>query len=474
MSLSGNLSIVYSFVNTPGPGTPISGLCLADDGNFYGASVGGGANSDGSIFRLIPSPTSVKVLFSFDEGEDGATPADALIQGSDGNFYGTAFQGGLYGFGSIFQMTPEGNLTPLYGFYGADDGGNPYAGLIQGIDGYFYGTTLQFGANGLGTVFQVGTDGTFNTLISFNGTNGAFPQGGVVQGPDGLLYGTTFTGGTNGFGTVFSLTTNGAINTLFSFNSTNGSSPAASLMQGSDGNFYGTTSAGGAGGQGTVFRITTNGTLTTLLWFDGLNGADPESPLIQATDGNIYGTTAQGGTGFNPSAGGGNGAMFKITVPIFVTNTITAPPAVPSLYYIFRIPGFTIAPQSDTLAFAKVSGPAWLNVTPRGAIHGISSESDIGTNSCVISLTDSNGFTATATVIIPVTQEPPPIFLNDPFAEPWANVNMPYSAMITTNVTNPQTNDGNPCTTPKPAAPRGSASRITARFRERRRKRMPG
>jgi uncharacterized repeat protein (TIGR03803 family) len=339
-------------------------------------------------------------------------------------------------------VTPNGVLTPLYGFSGADDGGNPYAGLIQGEDGSFYGTTLQFGVNGLGTVFRVGTDGSFNTLISFNGTNGAFPQGGVIQGPDGLLYGTTFTGGTNGFGTVFSLTTNGSLTILFSFNSTNGSSPAASLVRGTDGNYYGTTSAGGAGGQGTAFRITTNGTLTTLLWFDGLNGADPESPLIQASDGNFYGTTAQGGTGFNPSAGGGNGAMFKISVPTFVTNTITAPPAFPSLLYVFRLPQFATAPPGDTLTFAKVSGPAWLRVNSQGALHGFPTASDVGTNFCVVSLTDSNGFTATATIIIPVIQEPAPIFLENPFAEPWANVNAPYSATVVTNVTNPQTNDG--------------------------------
>jgi uncharacterized repeat protein (TIGR03803 family) len=444
MSLSGNLSTVYSFVNSPNaPAVPLSGLLLADNGNLYGTSVGGGEDSDGTVFRLIPSPTSVKVLFSFDDGDDGATPADTLIEGSDGNFYGTAYQGGIYGYGSIFQITPTGVLTPIYGFSGSDDGGNPYAGLIQGGDGSFYGTTLQFGVNGFGTVFRAGADGSFDTLISFDGTNGAFPQGGVIQGPDGLLYGTTFTGGSNGFGTVFALTTNGALTTLWSFNSTNGSSPAASLVRGTDGNYYGTTSAGGAGGQGTAFRITTNGTLTTLLWFDGLNGADPESPLIQASDGNFYGTTAQGGTGFNPSAGGGNGAMFKITVPTFVTNTITADPAVPSFLYIFRLPNFTTTPLGDTLTFAKISGPDWLRASPLGALHGFPSSSDIGTNFCVVSLTDSNGFTATTTVIVPVVQEPSPMFLENPFAAPWANVNLPYSATLATNVANPQTNEVN-------------------------------
>jgi uncharacterized repeat protein (TIGR03803 family) len=219
-------------------------------------------------------------------------------------------------------MTTSGDLTALYGFTGANDGGYPYAGVIQGADGGLYGTTLDYGANDYGTVFRVDTNGTLATLVSFDGTNGAFPEGGVIQGVDGNLYGTTLVGGSNHSGTVFCLTTNGALTTLFSFGGTNGGGPAAALVQGTDGNFYGTTSAGGAGGQGTVFSITTNGALTTLVWFDGLNGADPEAPLIQASDGSLYGATAQGGVGYNPSAGGGNGTVFRVTIPVPVGITL--------------------------------------------------------------------------------------------------------------------------------------------------------
>jgi uncharacterized repeat protein (TIGR03803 family) len=442
MTLAGSLSTVYSFSGSPNGADPVGGLFLGRNGDFYGTSADGGVNNDGAVFRLIPSPVTVKVLYSFQDADDGAIPADTLVEGADGNFYGTTYLGGASGYGSVFKMAASGALTSLYGFSGGDDGGNPYAGLIQGNDGNFYGTTLQFGAYGFGTAFRVSPTGTFDTLISFNETNGAFPQGGVIQGPDGLLYGTTFDGGSNGFGTVFSLTTNGTLTTLLAFNSTNGSNPAASLLQASDGNFYGTTSAGGAGGQGTAFRLTTNGALTTLLWFNGLNGADPESPLIQARDGNFYGTTAQGGTGFNPTAGGGNGAMFRLTVPIFVSNSITATTAVATLNYVYNISPFALAPTDDALTFAIVSGPAWLAVAPHGFLHGTPAVSDIGTNICVISLTDSNGLSATVNVIIPVIQDPPPAFIVNPFAEPWANVNMAYSGTIATNATNPEISDG--------------------------------
>ncbi len=389
---------------------------LARNGDFYGTVADGGLNGDGAAFRLTFTPTDVRLLYSFDEGVDGATPAAALVEGADGNFYGTTYQGGTYGYGSVFKMTASGVLTSLYGFTGGNDGGYPYAGVIQGSDGNLYGTTLEFGAYGFGTAFRLTPNGTLDTLASFDITNGAFPQAGLIQGTDGNLYGSTFDGGSNGFGTVFSLTTNGTLTTLCTFNYTNGSNPGATLIQGSDGNFYGTASSGGAGGQGTAFRITTNGAVTTLLLFDGLNGGDPEAPMVQASDGNFYGTTAQGGTGFNPTAGGGNGAIFRLTVPIFVSNSITLASAIAPLPYVSSLSGLALAPQGDLITFAKLSGPAWLHVGPRGVLNGTPANSDIGTNIFVVSLTDSGGVSATANLIIPVIPDPAPEFIVNPFA----------------------------------------------------------
>lgn len=401
----------------------------------------------------MTSAGALTKLYSFDDGDDGADPLAGLVQGSDGNFYGTALEGGSNSYGSVFKMTANGAVTGLHGFTGGNDGGYPYAGVVQGRDGKLYGTTVEFGANDFGTVFSLTTNGTLAVLASFGYTNGGFPEGGIIQGADGKLYGTTYEGGSNGYGTVFCLTTNGALTTLFSFGLTNGGSPAAALVQGTDGNFYGTTSAGGAGGQGTAFRITTNGTLTTLLWFDGLNGADPEAPMVQASDGNFYGTTVQGGTGFNLSAGGGNGVIFRLTVPIFITNSIRVAAAIACLSYSSSISNFAIAPPGDALSFAKVNGPAWLNLATNGLLSGTPTNSNIGTNMFVVSLTDSNGVTASANLIITVIPDPPPVFILNPFAEPWANVDEDYSATIATNVINVEASLGDIVTVAKVSGP---------------------
>jgi uncharacterized repeat protein (TIGR03803 family) len=450
---AGTMTTTYSFPSTPEGANPLAGLFQARNGNYYGTTSFGGAEDVGAVFRMTLNPTSVKVLYSFEDGNDGATPADSLIEGTDGDFYGTTFNGGSNGVGAVFKMTANGTLTTLYGFTDGNDGANPYAGLIEGTDGNFYGTTLEGGAAGYGTVYRLGHNGEFDTLAFFDGTNGAFPQGGVIQGMDGKLYGTASSGGSNGFGTVFSLTTNGTLTTLTSFNDTNGSVPAAALVQGTDGNLYGTTSAGGAGGQGTAFRITTGGALTTLLWFDGLNGADSESPMIQASDGSFYGTTAQGGNGFNPSAGGGNGAIFRLVVPLFISNSITATPAIAALPYAASLSALVIAPQGDALDFSKVSGPAWLNVAPGGSLSGTPANSEIGTNAFVVSFTDSNGVSASASLSISVIPDPAPYFILNPFAEPWASLDEAYSASIATNATDAEINNGDVLTFGKISGP---------------------
>jgi uncharacterized repeat protein (TIGR03803 family) len=423
------------------------------NGNFYGTTSSGGSNSYGTTFRMPSNSTAVTYLYSFDDGNDGADPLAGLVQGTDGKFYGTAYEGGADSVGAVFKMATNGAVTGLYEFTGGNDGGYPYGGVIQGRDGNFYGTTVEFGSGGSGTVFELATNGTLTTLASFDGANGSYPQAGLIQGLDGNLYGTTVDGGSNGYGTVFCVTTNGTLTTLFSFGSTNGMEPAAPLVQGSDGNFYGTTSGGGVGGWGTAFKITTNGALTTLVWFDGLNGADPEATLVQASDGNFYGTTTQGGIGFNPSAGGGNGVVFRLTVPIFITNSITAASAIAALPYSSSISNLAVAPAGDLLSFALVSGPAWLNVAANGVLSGTPGNSNIGTNLFVVSLTDSNGMSATANLIVSVIADPPPTFLSNPFAEPWANVDEAYSGTIATNATDLEIGHGDVLTFAKVSGP---------------------
>ena len=226
---------------------------------------------------------TLQTLFSF-SNTNGANPAAALTLGNDGNFYGTTYSGGGYGYGTVFKVTIDGTLTTLVAF-ASTNGANPNAALTMGDDGNLYGTTSSGGSAGIGTVFRMTTNGTLATLVSFLGTNGWNPQAALTLGKDGSFYGTTRSGGSKGDGTVFSLATNGVLTTLFSFSlvDTNGASPQTALTLGNDGNYYGTTSQGGNGNYGTIFKCTTTGNLTTLVSFDSYNnGASPKSALVLA------------------------------------------------------------------------------------------------------------------------------------------------------------------------------------------------
>jgi len=306
------------------------------DGNYYGTTNAGGAYSYGSVFSITPDGVETP-LYSFCSQKncaDGAQPQGGLVQATDGNYYGTTYAGGgASDAGTIFQITTGGALTTLYSFCSqsnCSDGANPLAGLIQALDGNFYGTTSAGGTNGAGTVFELslGENGTWTETVlhsfcyqGYPCNDGINPYAGVVQGTDGNFYGTTSTGGLSQGGTVFQLIPGGTLNTLYSFcsqgggNCTDGDFPTAALVQSAiDGNFYGTAYDGGANGYGTVFQITPAGALHTLYSFCShggdacSDGAFPSAGLIQATDSNFYGTTYYGGGTY-----GDNGTAFEIT-----------------------------------------------------------------------------------------------------------------------------------------------------------------
>jgi uncharacterized repeat protein (TIGR03803 family) len=333
---------------------PVGSLVQGFDGNFYGTTEVGGKNLAGEVFKITPSGTLTR-LYSFcslANCADGGFPLAGLALSSDGNFYGTTVGGGANTnpdcgagrCGTVFKMTPSGTLTTLYSFCGqanCTDGANP-VGLVQALDGNFYGTTELGGANnagttcsnsGCGTVFKITATGTLTTLYSFcslaSCADGAVPFAGLVQATNGSLYGTTRAGGSGG--TVFKITTTGTLTTLYRFcsqtNCSDGEFPLAGLVQAENGDLYGTTARGGTSnhttlchntGCGTVFKITPSGTLTTLYRFcaqaNCTDGAEPEAGLVRATDGNFYGTTMWGGQNNGcGSQGSGCGTVFKIT-----------------------------------------------------------------------------------------------------------------------------------------------------------------
>jgi len=300
-----------------------AGLLQGPDGNLYGATVEGAPGLNGTVFKITTNG-ALTTLFRFN-GTNGAGPASSLVQGSDGNFYGTTPYGGTgfngiiggyeTGYGTVFRLDAGGGFTNLYFFSGGNDGANPLASLVQGTDGALYGTTMNGGTNGVGTIFRIATNGALASLYAFSGPDGRLPFSALIQAKDGAFYGTTRYGGPGDRGTIFRITASGTLTTLFSFNGTNGGEPTAALLQAADGNLYGTTAVGGAyytnaiGGYGTLFRMSTEGNLRTLYSFRGDNGAGPFAALVQGADGNFYGTTFEGGYAQL-------GTVFRLSVPL--------------------------------------------------------------------------------------------------------------------------------------------------------------
>ena len=316
---SGTLTSLDSFcrqIGCSGGANPNGQLILGRDGNFYGLTSIGGANSDpnlcpfgcGTVYK-ITSGGSVTTLYNFCPQQgcpDGYMP-NGLVQGADGNFYGTTDPVSVSPcptcIGTIFKLTPQGAFTTLHNFCSQTncaDGQNPQPGLIQASNGNFYGTTFS------GVIFEITSAGNYSILYTFK-YGSAYP-GPLIEGSNGDLYGVTEFSGAYHFGSVFRITLDGKFFNLYSFcrqsGCPDGYAPAGWLVQGTDGNLYGTTSAGGANsntndcpnGCGTIFSLSPTGNFTNLYNFCSLascaDGASPSSGLIQGTDGKLYGTTS--------------------------------------------------------------------------------------------------------------------------------------------------------------------------------------
>jgi uncharacterized protein (TIGR03437 family) len=388
LTLDGALTVIYPFEMNLIFGADVVGrLVQAKDGNLYGVTSAGGSSTSctisgtvigcGTVFRITPDGV-LTTLYSF-SGPDGSAP-NWLIQSADGNLYGTTGAGPTItagictaNCGTVFKLTLAGTLTTLHTFAGSD--GNVPTALVEASDGTFYGVTWTGGAGtsclgGCGTVFKLTAGGALTTLYSFGiagFTDGWTPLS-LIQGTDGNLYGATLNGGdttnmeaiTSGVGTIFRITTGGALTTLYKFNLGVGAFPHF-LTQASDGNFYGTTSGGGANQIGTIFAITPGGTLTTLHSFNTADGVgETASPMIQARDGNLYGTSWGGGAS-------NNGTVFRLTLG----STPTTTPSISQSGSVvsgasfqagfapnswLTITGTNLSPVTDTWANAIVSG----------------------------------------------------------------------------------------------------------------------
>lgn len=209
---TGGFEIVLHSFSGPDGANPYAGVTLGPDGRLYGTTYDGGSSNDGTVFRLSPQGGTYTLLHSF-AGPDGANPYAGVIFGPDGALYGTTYYGGAYGDGTVFRVTltpPAGGAeTVVHSFQNSPDGANPYGGLILGRDSALYGTTYDGGGVGAGTVFKIGPPFGMNrpdtVLYSFQGNpDGAYPAAGVIFGSDGALYGTTAYGGVD-YGTVFEL-----------------------------------------------------------------------------------------------------------------------------------------------------------------------------------------------------------------------------------------------------------------------------
>ena len=264
MTPDGTLTYLYNFAGAAGM-QPAGGLALGVDGSFYGTAFAGGAYHMGDIFR-VTSTGAYKRLYSFCAQSgcpDGEVPQDGLVLAHDGNFYGVTAAGGANKFGTVFKITPAGVFATLHTFCaqtGCTDGATPNVTLVEGRDGNLYGTTEQGGANNSGAVFRITRAGAYTILHNFCSqpgcADGANPQAGLVLGSDLNFYGTTTASASHSRGTIFKVNTQKQFQVVYSFQATDGQFPSQ-LTQLTDGNFYGTMQVGGTGGVGTFFSLST-------------------------------------------------------------------------------------------------------------------------------------------------------------------------------------------------------------------------
>jgi uncharacterized repeat protein (TIGR03803 family) len=391
ISTSGEETLLCTFYfgSCPVAQNPTANLVQGSNGDFYGVDA---ANH---MFRITPS-AKVSILYTLPTTSYAA--AAPLVLATNGDFYGTVKNGGVYNncygpCGSVFKMTPAGKLTTLHSFCAVvqnsacTDGDEPAFALVQGSDGNLYGTTSGGGNDGVnagyGTIFKITPTGTLTTIYNFPGYTQS--SSALVQGADGNFYGTTYTGGSGIYGaggTFFTVTPGGKLTTLYNFcnlqNCADGSGPA-SIYLATDGNFYGITWYGGVNNndQGTIFQITPSGTLTTVHNFDGTDGSGPGGggTLMQDTNGTLYGTMLEGGESWPCTSIVCDGTIFSLDMGLapFVETLPTSGKVGATVKILGTdLKGATSVTFNGTAATFKVASSSEITAkVPVGATSGV-------------------------------------------------------------------------------------------------------
>jgi uncharacterized repeat protein (TIGR03803 family) len=405
---SGELRDLYSFCAKPVKGActdganAVSAPVLGSDGDLYGVTLAGGSNAgdyngdddpgSGTIYKLTLGG-KITTLHTFCPSTpciDGQGPT-GLIQGSDGNLYGTTTVGGRFKEGAIFKVTPEGKFTELYSFCSqanCADGERPTFPPLQGIDGNFYGATSTGGATGAGVVYELTASGTYVVIYNFcSYSSGSCPDGSVptniVQDANGNLFGTTEFGGTSergedaGEGIVFEITPTNQYIVLQNFDFRHGSA-LGGLMLANDGNLYAATIGDGFGTNGgTIVEITPSGVATTVYTFGecGSTGYNPVSTLFQGTDGILNGMTVYGGNGTVDGGCGGYGTIYSVSnglSPLVETSPLAGKVGQSVLILGDGLTGSSRITFNGVPAGFTVESDTYIKATvPRGATTGV-------------------------------------------------------------------------------------------------------
>lgn len=379
VSPDGTLTDLYNFCSQPhcADGSFLSSVpILGSDGNLYGVTGGGGHRTQGgTVYRMTLGGT-LTTLYSFCPSlpcTQGAGPT-GLVQGSDGNFYGStsvaANSYGGYG-GTIFSMTPKGKMKVLYTFCSlanCEDGDFSFYPPVLGNDGNLYGVTYTGGTQGGGVLWSLNpSSGTYQVLFNFSMTPegcGAGPFT-IVRDAEGNFFGTTAYGtSASSYGNIFEITSAGTCVVLHNFASFN-DWPYTGLTLANDGNIYGVT---GGGNENLAFRVTPASGSTTVYKLPSTIGGPPVGPLFQGTDGNLYGTTTYGPASFY-------GAVFKFSnhlSPLAETVPLAGHAGQTIIILGNQLTGSTSVTFNGVAAAFTVMSDTYIKATvPPGATTGI-------------------------------------------------------------------------------------------------------